>query len=202
VRDGLVRSLSQPLAAAGFDLEDVTVTKAGSRSVVRVVIDRDGGVDLDAVADASQLVSAELDVGDGPLPGAYVLEVTSPGVDRPLTAPRHWRRAVGRLVAVRTRDGRRLVARLTDADETSAEIVPQPASGGGGRGKPSVGDVGPRRVAYADVAHAVIEIEFSRTEAEPVIDDIDVADGADGADGAVADIRDDGADDDVEGTEQ
>jgi ribosome maturation factor RimP len=157
IRDGLVRGLSPPLAAAGFDLEDVTVTKAGSRSVVRVVIDRDGGVDLDAVAEATRLVSAELDVGDGPLPGAYVLEVTSPGVDRPLTAPRHWRRAVGRLVAVRTRDGGRVLARLTDADETSAEILPQP-----GRS---------RRVAYADVAHAVVEIEFSRAEADDDVEE-------------------------------
>nr|MDT0666278.1 ribosome maturation factor RimP [Micromonospora sp. DSM 115978] len=75
------------------------MTKAGARSVVRVVVDRDGGIDLDAVAEASRLVSAVLDEGRGPLPGAYVLEVTSPGVDRPLTRPRHWQRAVGRLVA-------------------------------------------------------------------------------------------------------
>jgi ribosome maturation factor RimP len=94
-----VRPLLDPVVtAAGYDLEDVVVTAAGRRSVVRVVVDRDGGVDLDAVAEVSRAVSEALDAADSLGASPYVLEVTSPGVDRPLSLPRHWRRNVGRLV--------------------------------------------------------------------------------------------------------
>jgi ribosome maturation factor RimP len=99
-RDHLLTVLAPVVEGTGHDLEDVTVGAAGRRSVVRVVVDADGGVDLDAVAEVSKAVSEVLDANDAVLAGAYVLEVTSPGVDRPLTAERHWRRAVGRLVSV------------------------------------------------------------------------------------------------------
>ena len=89
------------VGAAGYDLEELVVTPAGRRSVVRVVVDRDSGVTLDDIAEVSRAVSAVLDENDGDLGRApYVLEVTSPGVDRPLTEPRHWRRNTGRLVTV------------------------------------------------------------------------------------------------------
>src|SRR3954469_2174271 len=89
------------VGSAGYDLEDLVVTPAGRRSVVRVVIDRDEGVTLDDIAEVSRAVSAALDENDGELGrGPYVLEVTSPGGDRPLTEPRHWRRNPGRLVTV------------------------------------------------------------------------------------------------------
>src|SRR6059058_4887589 len=100
-----VRDVLEPVVAgAGYDLEDVTVTAAGRRSVVRVVVDRDGGVDLDAVADISRVLSEALDADDVMGEAPYVLEVSSPGVDRPLTQPRHWRRAAGRLVTVTVAD--------------------------------------------------------------------------------------------------
>lgn len=90
--------------AEGFDLERVTVSRVGRRHLVRVTIDRDGGVGLDAIAAVSRSISSALDAAEeaGPeiFPGEYVLEVSSPGVDRPLTEPRHWRRNVGRLVTV------------------------------------------------------------------------------------------------------
>src|SRR3954462_10521395 len=89
---------------AGYDLEDVTVPAAGRRSVVRVVVDQDGGIDLDAVAEVSRAVSDALDGSDATGSAPYTLEVTSPGVDRPLTEPRHWRRAVGRRVSAQVRD--------------------------------------------------------------------------------------------------
>ena len=100
-----LRAVVEPVVgAAGYDLEDLTVSRAGRRSVVRVVVDRDGGIDLDAVADVSRLVSAALDAAEDRgreiFTGEYQLEVSSPGVDRPLTQPRHWRRNVGRLVKV------------------------------------------------------------------------------------------------------
>ena len=109
VRERLLALLEPLVGAAGYDLEDVSVSAAGRRSVVRVFVDADGGVDLDAVATVSRVVSDALDERDsdfggaGLLGGAYVLEVSSPGVDRPLTEPRHWRRAAGRLVERRGR---------------------------------------------------------------------------------------------------
>ena len=115
-------ALESVVVAAGYDLEDVSVTAAGRRSVVRVVVDRDGGIDLDAVADVSRVVSAALDETDVMGAATYVLEVTSPGVDRPLTLPRHWRRAVGRLVTVAISDVGSLRGRVRDADDTSVTL--------------------------------------------------------------------------------
>ena len=111
VRDALERVVTD----AGFDLEDVTVTQAGRRSVVRIVVDRDGGLDLDAVADVSRVVSMALDESAATGDAAYTLEVTSPGVDRPLTEPRHWRRSAGRLVTVSV-DGAPVTGRIITAD--------------------------------------------------------------------------------------
>jgi ribosome maturation factor RimP len=101
VREHLLALLGPVVADAGYDLEDIAVTSAGRRSLVRVSVDADGGIDLDAVAEVSRVVSAALDAeGDRAFAGPYVLEVSSPGVDRPLVEERHWRRATGRLVEV------------------------------------------------------------------------------------------------------
>jgi ribosome maturation factor RimP len=96
--DRLARLLEPVVHAMNMDLEAVRVTPAGRRRVLRVIVDADGGVSLDDIALASRELSIKLDssaaMGDQP----YTLEVSSPGVDRPLTQPRHWRRAAGRLV--------------------------------------------------------------------------------------------------------
>jgi len=96
--DRLTRLLEPVVHALGMDLEGVRVTAAGRRRLLRVTVDADGGVSLDSIALASRELSARLDSGSdmGELP--YTLEVSSPGIDRPLTEPRHWRRATGRLV--------------------------------------------------------------------------------------------------------
>jgi ribosome maturation factor RimP len=96
--DRLARLLEPVVHAMNMDLESVRVTPAGRRRVLRVVVDADGGVSLDDIALASRELSIKLDdsAAMGDLP--YTLEVSSPGVDRPLTQPRHWRRAAGRLV--------------------------------------------------------------------------------------------------------
>jgi ribosome maturation factor RimP len=122
-----VRAAVSPVVEhAGFDLEDLVVRPVGRRNVVRVVVDRDGGVDLDAIADVSRLVSDALDGSDAMGAGAYTLEVTSPGVDRPLTEPRHWRRAVGRLVATPAVTGRVVAADdegvILDVDGTQKQL--------------------------------------------------------------------------------
>ncbi len=101
VDEGRIADVIRPVvAAAGMDLEAIRVSAAGRRRLLRVVVDSDGGVSLDDAATISRQLSAALDavavMGDFP----YTLEVSSPGVDRPLTDPRHWRRAVGHLVQV------------------------------------------------------------------------------------------------------
>ena len=145
-----VRAVIEPaLAGAGFDVEDVAVRAAGKRQLVQVVVDKDGGITLDDVADATKAVSAALDESD-PISGAYVLEVTSPGVDRPLTLPRHWRRNAGRLVVARKKDGTQVAGRILAADDDGAEVL--------------ITADGQVRVAYADVAKATVEVEFTREE--------------------------------------
>jgi ribosome maturation factor RimP len=96
----LTRVLGPVVTAAGFDLESVRVSTAGRRRLLRVMVDADGGPSLDDIAVLSRSLSAELDSSGVMGEDAYTLEVSSPGVDRPLTEPRHWRRARGRLVRV------------------------------------------------------------------------------------------------------
>ncbi len=118
-REQVAAVITPIVTAAGYDLEDVAVTPAGRRSRIRVVVDADKGVTLDQVADLSRAVSAALDDDADAAMGAapYVLEVSSPGVDRPLSQPRHWRRATGRLVIVTPVDGEPLRGRVVGNDE-------------------------------------------------------------------------------------
>jgi ribosome maturation factor RimP len=141
-----VHTLIAPLVEqAGFDLEDVEITPAGSRRVLRVVVDRDGGLDLDAVAEVSRLVDAALESADVLGGHPYLLEVTSPGVDRPLTEPRHWRRAVTRLVEVPLRSGGSVRGRVLSAtdDEVQLEV-----------------DGTARVFALADLGKGKVQVEF------------------------------------------
>jgi ribosome maturation factor RimP len=145
-----LRTLAEPIVAAlGCDLEDVVVRQAGKRRLVRLVVDHDGGLSLDLVADISRELSRALDETDLLGQAAYVLEVSSPGVDRPLRLPRHWARAVGRLVEVTPRSGERLQGRVVAADDEAATISVEGAE---------------RRVAYADVSRAVVQVEFTRLD--------------------------------------
>lgn len=147
-----LRELLAPVViTAGADLEQVEVSQAGRRSVVRVAVDRDGGVSLDAVAEVSRVVSDALDQLDEDEPGAlgpsYVLEVTSPGVDRPLTEPRHWRRNVSRLVTVALREGAMLTGRVVSADEDRVVLDV---------------DGTERTVPLSQVLRGTVQVEFSR----------------------------------------
>ena len=107
IRDRIEAELADPLRALGLDVEAVEITPAGKRRVLRVAVDKDGGVTLDDVADATREVSRVLDDSDVMGEQPYTLEVTSRGVDRPLTLPRHWRRNADRLVKVDARRRRR-----------------------------------------------------------------------------------------------
>lgn len=116
--DELRAAVSEVVCGAGFDLEDVTLRLTGSRRLIRVVVDRDGGVGLDAAAALSRDLGAALDgeydaiLGDA----AYTLEVTSRGVGAPLTEPRHFRRAAGRLVTLTRADGSAAQVRIGRVD--------------------------------------------------------------------------------------
>lgn len=148
-RDRLMKLLEPVVGAEGLDLEDVTVTPAGKRRLLRVVVDRDGGVSLDDVAEVSLAVSAALDAGDTMGATPYVLEVSSPGVDRPLTEPRHWRRAVRRLVKADLRDGTSVEGRIVAADEGGVELDIAGAS---------------RRIEYQDLTRGRVQVEFRRLD--------------------------------------
>jgi ribosome maturation factor RimP len=152
------------VAAVGYDLEALTVTAAGRRSVVRVVVDKDGGVTLDDVADVSRTISDVLDRVDEDDPSllgtTYVLEVSSPGVDRPLTEPRHWRRNVGRLVRAVPREGSPVTGRLAAADDVAVTLDV---------------DGQERLLPLVGLVRGEVQVEFAR-KGEPVTDDLDDAD--------------------------
>ncbi len=148
----LSAGLTPPLEALGVDLEDVQVQRAGRREVVRVVIDRDGGVDLDLVAQVSQRVAELLDAAPlaDQFAGAYVLEVSSPGVDRPLREPRHWRRAMRRRVIATLADGSTVEGRVVDVSDDGVQF--------------DVGTESPRTVPFAELVSGAVQVEFNRVE--------------------------------------
>ena len=145
------------IAAAGMDLESVRVSAAGRRRLLRVVVDSDEGVSLDDAAAISRQLSAVLDaapvMGDFP----YTLEVSSPGVDRPLTDPRHWRRAVGRLVQVTVTDA----GYVGVSGSISGRVV---AADAAGVTLDVEGDR--RRFDYAVLGAGAVQVEFGHPHTE------------------------------------
>lgn len=161
---------------AGYDLEDLSVSRAGRRHVVRVIVDADGGINLDAVADVSRAVSVALDAAEESagdiVAGEYQLEVSSPGVDRPLTLPRHWRRNIGRLVRVTVRGSggpsgepgdraggdRQVTGRVVAADDERVVL-----------------ETGADRAewAYADLGPGRVQVEFTRLDELAESEDLD-----------------------------
>ena len=148
-RDRLAAELTGPIGQLGLDLEAVDLTSAGKRRVLRVAIDKDGGVTMDDIADASREVSRVLDDTDLMGRQAYTLEVSSPGVERPLTLPRHWRRNTGRLVNVSLTEGEPVTGRITETDDDGAVLDVEGTE---------------RRLEYAAVKKAKVQIEFNRKE--------------------------------------
>lgn len=148
-----LRSLvAMPVEAAGFDLESVDVQHAGKRRVVRVVVDSDHGVTLDDAAVLSRCISDALDETDVMASSPYVLEVTSPGVDRPLTELRHWRRAHNRLVEVTRVDGSKTQGRVSEVQ--TGHVALEAANGS------------QTEISFDEIARAIVQVEFSRTDVE------------------------------------
>lgn len=145
-----VQTLAEPVVVdAGLDLEDVVIEKVGRREKIAVIVDTDGGVSLDAITDVSKALSVALDAHPDISTSPYVLEVSSPGVDRPLTLPRHWRRNRNRLVAVDLTDGTNLTGRIADSDE---DVVTLDVDGER------------RQIPLESVGRAIVQVEFAREE--------------------------------------
>jgi ribosome maturation factor RimP len=157
----LARLLEPVIRAAGMDLESVRVSPAGRRRLLRLVVDADGGVGLDQIADVSREVSARLD-GSGAMGEVpYTLEVSSPGVDRPLTEPRHWRRARGRLVSAPLTAARGDFPQATEAPGHAPAVCGRVlAAGDGGVTLEVAGDR--RGFAYAELGPGQVQVEFGR----------------------------------------
>ncbi|KAA0922275.1 MULTISPECIES: ribosome maturation factor RimP [Streptomyces] len=151
-----LRELLEPLVSSqGLDLEEIEVDSVGRRRVLRVVVDSDEGADLDAIADVSRALSAKLDETDAMGQGEYTLEVGTPGAERELKEHRHYVRATDRLVQFRLADGDDLVARILTVDDEGVDVeVP------GVKGRKATA----RRLAFADVAKARVQVEFNRKE--------------------------------------
>ena len=152
--DQIMKVARPVMHALGLDLESAKVTSAGRRRLLRIVVDSDHGVSLDDAAQASRELSAKLDASDvmGDLP--YTLEVSSPGVDRPLTLPRHWQRALGRLVRVPLAESPSdpVQGRVVEADATDVVLDIN-----GTR----------RRIGYPVLGAGVVQIEFDRPNEGP-----------------------------------
>jgi ribosome maturation factor RimP len=148
--DSLETLVETTVASLGLDLEALELTPAGKKRVLLVAVDRDGGVGIDDITDATRALSEVLDstevMGEQP----YTLEVTSRGVDRPLTQPRHWRRNEGRLVRLRLADDDASVdGRIGASDDSGVDIVGRTTT----------------RYAYSDITSALVQIELNRKDA-------------------------------------
>jgi ribosome maturation factor RimP len=117
-----ILQILEPIASnMGLDLEDVEIKSAGKHSIVQVSIDKDGGINLDEVAQISNQISEALDAKDVLGEKPYTLEVGSPGIDRALTLPRHWRRNNGRLVKINFGSNSE-IGRIIESDEEKVSL--------------------------------------------------------------------------------
>jgi ribosome maturation factor RimP len=191
--DRLQALLEPVVAAAGYDLEAVRVSQVARRRRVEVVVDGDHGVSLDAVSDITRVVSEVLDGPDGAAvmgEQPYVLEVGSPGTDRPLTESKHWRRAKNRLVRAVLHNGGDVTGRVLDSDDEGVLLEVEISKPGRKQTQTEQ-----RRLAFDEVAKARVEIEFNRKD-----DETDAAGEADGDGDELLDIDEiDDIDEDEEG---
>jgi ribosome maturation factor RimP len=129
------------IRATGNYLEDLTIQSAGKRRMITIIVDGDSHLNLDQVTVITKEISEVIEnlqtLGDIP----FTLEVTSPGIDRPLTLPRHWRKNLGRLVSISLLDGSEVKGRIGEATEVDAIIDES-------------------KISYSDIKKAVLEVEF------------------------------------------
>lgn len=148
----LTELLTPAVENAGFFLEQVLISNPGNHQILTCVVDGPKPLNLDEVTVVSRLISDLLDETDL-IDGAFTLEVTSPGVDRPLTQRRHWEKNVTRLIAMVMNDGSLLTGRLTELRENDATFVEN-----------IKGRMKTHTIVLADIKKAHVEVEFSRKE--------------------------------------
>jgi len=140
-KEDISAAITPALEALGFYLEDVTITSAGRRSMLTVIVDGDAHLSLDQVTSATkaigEIVESIQSLGETP----FTLEVTSPGLDRPLTKVRHWQKNINRLVKVVLQDGSEVKGRINEVNEASSVV-------------------GEIKVNYSDIKRATLEVEF------------------------------------------
>ena len=146
--------ISPAVTEAGFFLEEVQIASPGSHRIVTCVVDGQTPLNLDQVTVASRVISELLDTVEFMGETPFTLEVTSPGVDRPLTQPRHWTKNLTRLIKVTLSDGTITTGRLTEFNEINATLVEN-----------IKGRLKEHTVTFADIKRAVVEIEFNRKDA-------------------------------------
>ncbi len=142
-KEDISAAITPALEALGFYLEDVTITSAGRRSMLTIIVDGDTHLSLDQVTSATkaigEIVESIQSLGETP----FTLEVTSPGLDRPLTKVRHWQKNINRLVKVVLQDGSEIKGRINEVNQTSSVV-------------------GEKKVNYSDIKRATLEVEFKQ----------------------------------------
>ncbi len=151
----VIELLTGEFARAGYEIEDVVINSRTRPPCITVIADGDTALDLDTIAALSRTASDLLDRLDGPvggtsLPESYVLEVSSPGVERPLTSEKHFRRARGRKVALALADGSELAGRVAEAGNDTLSLVVRT-----GR------ELAVREIPLPEIVKAVVQVEFS-----------------------------------------
>ena len=140
-KEDISAAITPALEALGFYLEDVTIISAGRRSMLTVIVDGDTHLSLDQVTSATKAIGEIVESVQSLDETPFTLEVTSPGLDRPLTKVRHWQKNINRLVKVVLLDGSEIKGRIKDVNEVSA-IVDE------------------KNINYSDIKRATLEIEF------------------------------------------
>jgi ribosome maturation factor RimP len=153
LKDQISELITPALQQAGYFLEDVNLVTPGNHRIVTVIVDGETSLNLDQVTVASKLVSELMD--EAPFMGEtpFTLEVTSPGIDRPLTLPRHFAKNVSRLLKVTKTDGVVVTGRITSNNDDSVTLAVVE--------KKETKEV---VIALADIKRAVVEIEFNRKD--------------------------------------
>lgn len=155
LKDQISELITPALHKAGYFLEDVNLVNPGQHRIVTVIVDGESALNLDQVTVASKLVSELLDeaafMGETP----FTLEVTSPGIDRPLTLPRHFAKNVDRLLKVTKTDGIVITGRILSNTQNDVTLTVTEKK-----------DVKEVTVALADIKRATVEIEFNRKDGE------------------------------------
>lgn len=155
LKDQISEHITPALHEAGYFLEDVNLVSPGQHRIVTVIVDGESALNLDQVTVASKLVSELLDeatfMGETP----FTLEVTSPGIDRPLTLPRHFAKNLDRLLKLTQLDGTVITGRILSNSETSVTLAVSE--------KKESREI---TVQLADIKRAQVEIEFNRKEGD------------------------------------